>query len=209
MLVVGLQPAAPGRRFTNPAGAKQSLWMAANLLMRIAIVHYHLRPGGVTRVIQNAVSTFSAEDLRYVVIAGEGPSPSMPVPQYATVEALGYAQTASSRPIREIVKELETAAAQALDGKPDVWHIHNHALGKNLVLSEVVYLLAQEGRHLLLQPHDFAEDGRPENYRLLRDNLCLEDPRQLGRAPVSPGRACALRADQSARSRLFTSLRRV
>lgn len=148
--------------------------------MRIAIVHYHLRPGGVTRVIQNAVSVLPADDARYVVIAGEAPSQSMPVSQHVVVEALGYADTAPQRPIRAIVKELENTAKQALGGRPDVWHIHNHALGKNLVLSEVVYLLAQEGQRLLLQPHDFAEDGRPENYRFLRDNLHPDDPKQLG-----------------------------
>ena len=54
-------------------------------------------------------------------------------------------------------------------GKPDLWHIHNHSLGKNPSLTEAVALLAQSGERILLHPHDFAEDGRPGNYLSLSE----------------------------------------
>jgi hypothetical protein len=136
--------------------------------MRIAIVHYHLRPGGVTRVIQNALTALgplTGSGNRVVVIAGEPPSPAMPVAPYAVVAALGYQSAASAA---QVLKDVEAAAVEQLGGAPDVWHIHNHALGKNAVLPELVAQLARRGRRLLLQPHDFAEDGRPTNYQFLR-----------------------------------------
>jgi hypothetical protein len=55
----------------------------------------------------------------------------------------------------------------AFGGEPDVWHIHNHSLGKNPALTQEVSNLAMAGQKILLQIHDFAEDGRPDNYRNL------------------------------------------
>ena len=147
--------------------------------MRVAILHYHLRPGGVTRVIQNALFSLSDTSVQTVVIAGEPPSDSMPVPNTVVVESLGYGTPLRSHSLKELVNELKDTAEHALGGPPDVWHIHNHALGKNLVIPEITYHLAEEGQRLLLQIHDFAEDGRPENYKYLRENLCMEKPHEL------------------------------
>jgi len=47
---------------------------------------------------------------------------------------------------------------------PDVWHIHNHSLGKNDAFPGLVSLMAESREPMLLQMHDFAEDGRPENF---------------------------------------------
>ena len=58
---------------------------------------------------------------------------------------------------------------EALGQTPDLWHIHNHSLGKNPSLTEAVALLAESGEKILLHPHDFAEDGRPGNYLSLRE----------------------------------------
>ena len=44
----------------------------------------------------------------------------------------------------------------------------------------MVYSLAKAGRRLLLQIHDFAEDGRPGDYRLLLDGLGRGDVGKLG-----------------------------
>ena len=60
-------------------------------------------------------------------------------------------------------------ARAGLDGNlPEVWHCHNHALGKNSALPGALGLLAQAGQRLFLHVHDFAEDGRPENFKVLR-----------------------------------------
>ena len=41
--------------------------------LRVAIVHYHLRPGGVTRVIQHAVSALRGARYRVAVLTGYSP----------------------------------------------------------------------------------------------------------------------------------------
>ncbi len=149
--------------------------------MRVAILHYHLRPGGVTKVIQNALSSLSSKTIHTVVVAGEPSEASMPIPRAVIVEGLGYYnQSAPVRSPHDVVKTLEQVVVQHLGALPDVWHIHNHGLGKNAIMAEVAYLLSQRGHRLLLQPHDFAEDGRPANYRLLRERLAPNTPEEFG-----------------------------
>ncbi len=148
--------------------------------MRIAIMHYHLRPGGVTRVIQNALSALHETDVHPLIFAGEPPSPSMHVEPYTVIEGLGYHDDTTRRSPEEIVADLLVEAERHLGGLPDLWHIHNHSLGKNLVMPDIVSLLSQKGHRLLLQIHDFAEDGRPANYTFLRDHLCPDEPGKLG-----------------------------
>jgi glycosyltransferase involved in cell wall biosynthesis len=133
--------------------------------LRVAVVHYHFRPGGVTSVVQNALRALEGDDVQSVLIAGE---PSEVFENCRIVEGLGYA-AGGAEP--SITKRLVETATAALGGEPDLWHIHNHSLGKNLALPQAVQGLATEGRKLLLQIHDFAEDGRPGNYRLLADGL--------------------------------------
>ena len=55
-------------------------------------------------------------------------------------------------------------------------HIHNHALGKNVALPGAVRVLASRGYAMVLQPHDFAEDFRPANFRALGERLGSRDP---------------------------------
>ncbi len=66
--------------------------------MRIAILHYHLRPGGVTRVIQNALKALENSSLQFIVLSGEAPSPTMPVPNSVIVEPLEYTQPSKTYP---------------------------------------------------------------------------------------------------------------
>jgi len=46
----------------------------------------------------------------------------------------------------------------------DIYHIHNPTLGKNRHLVEAIKILAGNRERILLQIHDFAEDGRPGGY---------------------------------------------
>ncbi|WP_296900158.1 hypothetical protein, partial [Thiohalocapsa sp.] len=80
------------------------------------------------------------------------------------------------------------AAREALKGVPDIWHLHNHSLGKNTALPGAVLRLARDGQHLLLQPHDFAEDGRPLLYARLRRDLADGDVGRLSALlyPLAP-----------------------
>ncbi|MDP8243767.1 MAG: glycosyltransferase family 4 protein [Candidatus Hinthialibacter antarcticus] len=146
--------------------------------MRVAIVHYHLRPGGVTRVIENAVASLK-ERVAAVAISGpNGPTferKRFPCP-IVELPALAYEEGAPACSPDELAIQLREAATHALGGAPDVWHIHNHSLGKNATLTAAVHRLAQRGERLLLQIHDFAEDGRPSNYRFLTERLSHSNP---------------------------------
>lgn len=127
--------------------------------MRIAIVHHHLRPGGVTRVIENAVASL-ADRHDIVVLTGEScPGGSPLASRTVTVDGLAYQSASDGLTPQALAGRLRRAA-----GDVDLWHVHNHSLGKNAALPDGIALLADAGARMLLQIHDFAEDGRPSNY---------------------------------------------
>lgn len=136
--------------------------------MRIAICHYHLQTGGVTRVIRHACQALIATGHRVVVLAGEPPQGLLPEGvAFAHIPALTYEERREALAPATLAAAMREAAATALGGPPDLWHIHNHSLGKNLAVPGAVAALAHRGERLLLQPHDFAEDGRPALYARL------------------------------------------
>ncbi|MBN2164072.1 MAG: hypothetical protein JXR25_11935 [Pontiellaceae bacterium] len=138
--------------------------------LAIVMIHYHLRPGGVTRVIERAVESLN-DRTDILILTGEAPAPSaLLTPITEPFEALGYSDHAVSD-VEAVANDLQFTARSLLGRDPDVWHIHNHSLGKNSFTPQLVCQLARKGCRLLLQPHDFAEDGRPQNYHLLRSQL--------------------------------------
>ncbi len=142
--------------------------------MRVAIVHYHLRGGGVTRVIRNAATLLRERGVNVCVLCGERP-PEPPAHlhfQATTVAGLGYLDDAGGfEDGAALANRLNDAATTTLKGKPDLWHFHNPTLGKNPLLSRAIFDLALRGETIILHIHDFAEDGRPENYRRLQPLL--------------------------------------
>ncbi|QQY11220.1 MAG: glycosyltransferase [Candidatus Xiphinematobacter sp.] len=138
--------------------------------MRIAIVHYHLRIGGVSRVIELACrALLQRTDVSLAVLAGDVSSLS-PIPDLvpvALIPGLDYRDPPSNTHKTALLQELKRSACRLLKGPPDVWHLHNHSLGKNLALLEATARLAKEGHAMLLQIHDFAENQRLEDYQRL------------------------------------------
>ena len=136
--------------------------------MKIAVVHYHLEPGGVTRVIENTFDAFekSPERPHFVVLSGR-PYFGQKIKDIAVIEGLDYSNPSQVTDPNHLRESLEKAARESLGTAPDLWHVHNHSLGKNPALTEAIYQLAERGHPLLLHIHDFAEDGRPGNYRTL------------------------------------------
>ena len=130
--------------------------------MRLAIVHYHLRKGGVTKVIASALEALGnkAEVIVLSSTAAEEPL-SCPV---GVVPELAYTGKASRNGVDRLHRALREKARDLFGASPDIWHVHNHSLGKNVNFPPVVNRLAADGERLLLQIHDFAEDGRPGNY---------------------------------------------
>jgi FMN phosphatase YigB (HAD superfamily) len=136
--------------------------------MRVAIVHYHLDPGGVTSVIQLTSKVLTAAGIQYViVVGGEGVPPQSELIPIRRVEGLGYLSETAPLTAAALTDSLRTAATEALGAPPDVWHFNNHSLGKNRLIADVVALLAEAGERLVLHLHDLAEDGRPQNYPLI------------------------------------------
>ena len=138
-----------------------------NPAFRVAIVHYHYRPGGVTNVIQRTVEALQPLNIAATVLFGRQPTQPIDNISVCCLEGLDYDEKDSGSP-DNLTEKMKTAAEAALGGAPDIWHIHNHALGKNMMLPAAVAKLAREGQRILLQIHDFAEDGRPANYKRLR-----------------------------------------
>jgi len=125
--------------------------------MRVAVMHYHYRPGGVTRVIENTLPTLRKE---HNVDA-----------QIIDVPGLNYAspETLVTNP-HTLIQSIEETARKKFGTNPDLWHIHNPSLGKHPAFAEIIYHLAESRTPLLLHIHDFAEDSRPGNYELIRKN---------------------------------------
>ena len=144
--------------------------------MRIAIIHYHLRPGGVTRVIENTLAALAEKNMQTAVLAEECSGLAAKWQRHCiAIPALRY-QTGKRRIFpRQLEKTLRAEAIRKLGKAPDLWHVHNHHLGKNTSLTAAVASLAQAGERLLLHVHDFPEDGRAENYQTLRNDLGGED----------------------------------
>lgn len=143
--------------------------------MTVAIVHYHLRTGGVTTVIARTSRALTRAGIRHVILSGEAPEESQDDLPVVVIPELAYRKTQTSTPLAALLRD---AAAKALRQAPDLWHFHNHSLGKNPSLPATVAELALSGEHLLLQIHDLAETGRPHNYRSIPDKRLLY--------PVSP-----------------------
>ncbi len=138
--------------------------------MRIAVVHYHLQSGGVTRIIENSFKALKGHDVSLVVLSGQEPEPWWSG-EYRVIPGLQYELDRPNITEKQLALEMEKEAELALGGPPDIWHVHNHSLGKNMVLPGSLTILAEKGHHLLFHLHDFAEDGRPNNYYRMLEKI--------------------------------------
>jgi FMN phosphatase YigB (HAD superfamily)/glycosyltransferase involved in cell wall biosynthesis len=129
--------------------------------MKVAIVHYHAGPGGVMEVIRSTSRGLAEAGVPHVVLTGGSPVPESHGLPLVTVAGLEYGAVGPAA--ADLLESLRVAASAALGAAPDIWHFHNHPLGKNQTLHGLVALLAARNEHLLLHIHDLAEDGRPEN----------------------------------------------
>jgi glycosyltransferase involved in cell wall biosynthesis len=138
--------------------------------MRVALVHYHLQHGGVTRIICHVQKALYRRGISSVVLIGKPPTFQVNG-TFRVVPGLQYEADRPQLGVGELVAQMRRAATAALGGSPDLWHVHNHSLGKSLLLPLALRQLAEEGEHLLFHIHDFAEDGRPANYRAMLDRM--------------------------------------
>lgn len=139
----------------------------------VAIVHYHLRRGGVTRVIETASTCLTKAGIPHVILCASPPEGRHRLP-IAIVEELAYDSELASRGSGlRIVQAMRAAVRKTFGSGRLIWHLHNHSVGKNRNFCDAAGILAESGEPLVLQYHDFAEDGRPNAYRVIADSESL------------------------------------
>ena len=134
--------------------------------LKIAYLHYHLKPGGVTTVIRQQVQNRPRGTSSVVLCGEESHASDFPAP-VAVVPGIGYDGSAGTeKPATEIAVAIDAAIKRAFGGagKCNLIHIHNPVLAKNRQFPDIIHHLQSKGYALLLQIHDFAEDGRPAVY---------------------------------------------
>jgi glycosyltransferase involved in cell wall biosynthesis len=148
--------------------------------MNIAILHYHLRSGGVGSVVRAQAAALSrcAPDDRVVILSGTPSETDLPVP-VKMVPGLDYAARSQSmlhnaddpesaalarRAAAALADEIERALDEAFPGDCDLLHVHNPLIRKNEALLGALAELQRRGLRLLVQVHDLAEDFRPDVY---------------------------------------------
>ncbi len=131
--------------------------------MKIAIVHYHLKPGGVTTVIRQQIAAIQkfGESL---IITGENTGEAIPA-KTICIPGIAYdlVKPPSIAP-EEIASAIIEAIRSHWPNGCDLIHIHNPTLAKNKDFLKIIKALQTRGQALFLQIHDFAEDGRPTSY---------------------------------------------
>ena len=131
--------------------------------MNIAIVHYHLKTGGVTTVIRQQVAALES-CCRVLVMTGARPDGDFPA-EVVQVPALAYdTRRNDTDGPDEITRAVDSALKDRFPGGCDIVHIHNPTLAKNRHLLPVIDQLSKMGHRLFLQIHDLAEDGRIDVY---------------------------------------------
>ncbi len=171
--------------------------------MNLAILHYHLNRGGVTRVIENQLRALDAVlDPRHpwtvailyggrhegwnLQLAERFNAIHLSLHEVPSLDYDGVAPIDASR--NQSLGDVLSDVLAQLDFAPrdTVVHVHNHAVGKNVALPAAVTSLAEQGYPLLLQIHDFAEDLRPGNFRHLADGLSHGQPASVWHGRLYP-----------------------
>jgi hypothetical protein len=131
--------------------------------MKIAFIHYHLKTGGVTTVLRQQVEAIK-EDCEVLILTGAPPDVPFPV-DTITIEGLGYDTFSPVSPAPDKIAASIIHSIHSKFGSPcEVLHVHNPTLAKNKQFLKILKCLQQNNFNLLLQIHDFAEDGRPHSY---------------------------------------------
>ena len=142
-------------------------------MTKIDIVHYHLNPGGVTKIIKSQIDSLKARDEVYDIrlFCGECPDPEYyksrgvklvvdPLLQYADFDE------EDPETIQSNLEQVEQASRKYFEYDRFI-HFHNLNLGKNPYWTLTIHKLALEGYKIINHEHDFSED-RPENQHFMK-----------------------------------------
>ena len=122
--------------------------------MRLAIVHSHLRKGGVTKVIATTLEALGKDTSEVVVISSTEPEEPLGC-KWVVVPELAYDDEPSGQKVERLADAIISGAREALGDLPELWHVHNHSLGKNVNFPAALGRILCDGVASLLQIHDF------------------------------------------------------
>jgi glycosyltransferase involved in cell wall biosynthesis len=134
----------------------------------IYIFHYHLNPGGVTRIIESQIQALKkVSNYNVCLLTGHCENKLWYEKQKVTVvedNLFNYLTDVDDleKKYQHIVKVFHTWCT-----KEGVLHVHNLNLGKNPLVTLAVSEMAHDGYKVLNHAHDFAED-RPQNINFLK-----------------------------------------
>ncbi len=140
--------------------------------MKVSIIHYHLNPGGVTRVIDSQIAGIKSisPETNLQVLCGHANEMVVAHEVSAIVEPiLGYSTASDKNDFFHSVNSIMDFFRFHLKGNT-VFHFHNPTLGKNPAVTFSAYLLASQGIPVVYHCHDFAED-RINNFSLLNSTI--------------------------------------
>lgn len=121
-------------------------------MKQLALLHYHLRPGGITTVIRSAERALAGRfHIKVLADFGYNDTPSR-------------SRAAFLSESRALMQRFARSTRDT-----DILHAHNLTLGKHPRLTCAVKMLAEQGRlQIINQIHDFVEDERPVQLHALR-----------------------------------------
>lgn len=131
--------------------------------MKIVYLHYHLNPGGVTTVLCQQAAAMAREH-EVLVLSGGGAPPDLLAPAIHLPDLYYDALRPGPVTPEDLAEAINAAIAGHWPQGCDLLHVHNPTLVKNRSLLPALEILQKKGLRLLLQIHDFAEDGRPGVY---------------------------------------------
>ena len=143
--------------------------------MKIAILHYHLNPGGVTRIIEMQLEALMLQpDISEIIVLSGAPDSSIKIPKnvkFICNPDLNYINCTELTPedsnviYQRILKFLNKELTA-----DTIIHAHNLNLGKNPILTAVLSQMLRNSYKIVNHIHDFAED-RPANMEALELTL--------------------------------------
>jgi hypothetical protein len=131
--------------------------------LKVAYLHYHLKPGGVTAVLKQQVDSV-IDRCDVLILAGSLPDTVFPC-DVVHIPGLGYdIYRQNSSDAKTVADTVVNAIESKWKNGCDLLHVHNPTLKKNKNFLKILNALKNKGVRLFLQIHDFAEDGRPSSY---------------------------------------------
>lgn len=135
--------------------------------MKILLIHHHLNPGGVTRVMETQCEALRRAGVPVCVLVGSDSGHPPIGDEMHIIPELNYLSAElDATSLEGILERLQKSIFEHIDNHTVV-HVHNLNLGKNPLLNLVLRNLLDGGVSVMNHCHDFAEDRRPKNMALL------------------------------------------